>query len=128
MTTKKEITDFVTEMMDGKGVDFREKEHATGMCYDVSYEILSMFGGKIIYTSHNNDPEDRFSRLGQHSDHFASLHYGKVLDYTLRQFKEDTAWPFYGTVQEWVDILSDAWESNVTPTILEDLEDYDLYV
>lgn len=128
MTTKKEITEFVTKRMDEDGVDYRDREHATGMCFEVSNEIAYEFGGKTIFAFHDNDPEGRFMNLGQHSDHFATLHYGKVLDYTLRQFKEDTAWPFYGTVQEWVDILSDTWETKVTPTILADIADYDLYV
>lgn len=129
MTTKKEITEFVIKIMTDQGVDFQEKEHATGMCFEVSAEIEYEFGNKTIYVCHDNDPEGRFMNLGQHSDHFATLHYGKVLDYTLRQFKEDTAWPFYGTVQEWVDILSEAWEYyDITPSILEDIGDYDLYV
>lgn len=121
MTTKKEITEFVVEMYDD---DLIDPESARGMCYDVSLLVQEAFNmKKTIFSYHDNDPDYRFNKLNQHSDHHANIHRGKVIDFTLRQFDSETPWPFYGTVDEWVSILSKAWDTKVDAFIVDSPDD-----
>lgn len=97
---------------------------ASGMCYTVSQNVQYQFDfKKLIYTFHDNDAVGRYRTLGQYSDHFAIMHRGKVLDYTLRQFDESTPWPFYGTIDEWKAVLEKAWETKVDHHIVYDVDD-----
>lgn len=120
MTTIEEVTNFVIGYMESSDYNFRDPESARGMCYEVSIELMYEFRfSKSIYSFHNNNRLVRFNELGQHSDHHAIMHRGKVLDYTLRQFDESTPWPFYGTVSEWKSILEKAWDTKVNHYILD---------
>lgn len=97
---------------------------SSGMCYSVTQDVQYQFDFKnIIYSFHDNDALRRYRTLGQYSDHFAIMHRGKVLDYTLRQFDESTPWPFYGTIDEWKSVLEKAWETKVDHHIIYDVDD-----
>lgn len=127
MATIKEMTQAV---IDGflPDEDVRTAEGAWGLCYNVTEYIQQKFDlKKTIYSFHDNDPNHRYEKFKQHSDHHALMHRGKVLDFTLRQFKEDTPWPFYGTIEEWKSILEDAWDTTVDHHFLESPDEYFIY-
>lgn len=122
MVKMKDVTKWVAEVF--RRENLTTPEGSSGMCYTVSQDVQYEFDFKnLIYSFHDNDALGRYKNLGQHSDHFAIMHRGKVLDYTLRQFDESTPWPFYGTIQEWKSVLEKAWETEVDHHIIYDVDD-----
>ena len=121
MATKSDITNTIVECYED---DLSDPDLARGQCYDVTTFVQESFDmKKTIFSYHTNDPHYRFNELNQHSDHHANMHYGKVLDFTLRQFDPETPWPFYGTVDEWLSILSKAWDTEVDAFIVDSPDD-----
>lgn len=120
MATIKDMTAFVNKEF----ANLTDPDQAKGMCYTVTSVVQDKFDiPKIIYTNHDNDPNYRYKSLGQHSDHFALMHRGKVLDFTLRQFDPTTPFPFYGSVSEWKSYLEKTWDTAVKHYILDDPDD-----
>lgn len=106
----------VVDLIDDAYDEYSDPLAARGECYVTSADIRSLFnfdtGLDIIRTQHHNNPGERFKEKGQHNDHYAVYIKadGLVVDYTLRQFKEATPFPFIGTKSEWLGVLSEAWE------------------
>lgn len=120
MATIKQMAAYVKERYG----DLTSSERSKGMCATVSEDVQDAFGIKnLIYTYHTNDPDYRYSELGQHCDHFAIMHMGKVLDFTLSQFDANAPFPFYGSISEWKTYLEDAWETDVNHYIIDEASD-----
>lgn len=125
MATIKEMTAYVNDAYHNV---LTYPAEAKGMCYDVTLDVQDEFNIRnTIYSSHDNDPDYRFNILGQHCDHHALMHRGKVLDFTLRQFDPDSPYPFYGSVEEWKSILSRTWDTDIDHFILDHPDDSDIY-
>lgn len=115
-TTSQEILDKFTEK-------FREYENpatASGQCFISTEKVINFFEGKysaysglqMAYARHHNDPDGRYYKLGQYSNHFATYVPSEklVVDFTMRQFASRTAWPWVGTYPQWLNLLARAWD------------------
>lgn len=94
---------------------FQVASNASGYCRITTEKLgerLDWTDVEMIYTNHNNDPDGRYLRLQQYSDHFALYipEEGLVLDYTMRQFDPATPFPYVGTVDAWKELLAVAWD------------------
>lgn len=111
----------IEEIIDQVGTGYAKYSNpdvAAGYCNIVTAQVLDdleWMGAQMIYTAHTNDPDWRYSELGQYADHFAVYIDGTVLDYTMRQFHPDTPFPYVGTVDDWTALLSAAWEQEDLP-------------
>lgn len=116
--------DYVLGIIDEVGNEydkFQIPSVASGYCRVVTEklgEMLNWTDVEIIYTKHHNDPDGRYHRLNQYSDHFALYipEEGLILDYTMRQFDPATPFPYVGTVDAWKDLLCIAWEVSTLTT------------
>ena len=95
--------------------EYSDPIEARGSCWTASNHVLTALNfddAEFIYTQHFNDPQGRYIRLQQHSDHYAVFltDTEQVIDYTLRQFDPGVPFPYIGTVEDWSRILSGVWE------------------
>lgn len=96
---------FVGEMVDLVGADLHKyavPHGAEGKCLAATRligEIVHWDGVEMIFTRRDG------------RDHCAAYirEEGKVLDYTMRQFHPETAFPFIGTLAEWESMICAAW-------------------
>lgn len=112
------IADFIEDMVESfEGHAYDTFVEAHGRCLQVTHSVCDRWADhprvKVAYaqSNHEEKPSEYWFEKNQFSNHYASLiDDSTVIDFTLRQFVPDAAYPAIMPYGEWVEALSAAWE------------------
>lgn len=116
LDTVNEIVTFTNMVFDDMEAGYDTSEGAKGNCLFVTSGMHKMYGHmnnvSIAYSEHS-DHVALAARTGKDycSNHYALIIDGEtVIDYTLRQFDENAAYPAILPYGEWKEVLLSKWD------------------
>lgn len=87
-------------------------ENAAGQCWEMSETFYYEQCSGLLEVIETRAPDIHILDTGQYSDHYALYdpESDMVIDFTMRQFKEDVDFPLICSKDEWGKILAEAWK------------------